>query len=347
MPVADASPAGSAERRFPAPAGDWRLPYRPLFRSGDLQTVAARYWPQAFDERRYPTRSRHFRVDAHTTVLAKLNLQSGGAAPDECPTVLAVHGLTACDHAPYMLSMARTALRSGFDVARLNVRNCGGTEHLCRTLYHSGLTDDLRRVAEELAPRPLYLVGYSMGGNIALKLAGEWGADAPPHVRAVCAVSPPVRLDLCSRNIGRRRNAVYELRFLRQLRAALRRKAALMPELFGQRALLRPASIWEFDETVTAPAFGFRDAADYYVRCSAAGFLDRIRLPALILQARDDPFIPFEAFDLPAARGNPWLTLLSPRRGGHVAFLAKGPRRFWAQEQAARFFGALHGMPAA
>ena len=174
-----------------------------------------------------------------------------------------------------MLSSAQLALESGFDVLRLNVRNCGGTERLCRTLYHSGLTVDLRRVVEELAPRPLFLLGFSMGGNIALKLAGEWGGEPPAHVRAMCAVSAPIELDLCSRNIGRPRNFVYERRFLRQLRAAVRRKHAVMPELFPDPEIAQVESIWEFDERVTAPAFGFADAADYYRQCSSARFLGR------------------------------------------------------------------------
>ncbi len=255
--------------------------------------------------------------------------------------MVAVHGLTACDSAPYMISAARVGLRAGFDVLRLNVRNCGGTEHLCRTLYHSGLTSDLRAVIQGLEPRPVSVVGFSMGGNIALKLAGEWGDHAPPHVRAICAVSPPIRLEVCSRHIGRSRNLVYEKRFLRQLRQALQRKRAVMPELFPHGTLPNPKSIWEFDEVFTAPSFGFRDAADYYRRCSAAAFLARIRIPCLVLQAQDDPMIPFESFDSPVWEENPWLRLMSPPHGGHVAFLSRLGPRSWAQEQAVRFFSAL------
>ncbi len=274
-------------------------------------------------------------------MLAKLNEFPETRPARARPAILAIHGLTACDHAPYMLSSAQTALDSGFDAIRLNVRNCGGTEHLCRTLYHSGLTADLRQVVEELAPRPLYLLGFSMGGNIALKLAGEWADSPPEHVRGVCAISAPVQLDLCSRNIGRPRNIVYERRFLRQLRAAVRRKSAAMPDVIPDPAVANVRSIWQFDDDVTAPAFGFRSAADYYRRCSAAGFLSRIQLPCLLIQAQDDPFIAFETYDLPALRENPWLVSLSPEHGGHVAFVARGRPRFWAIEQAARFFAAI------
>ena len=263
--------------------------------------------------------------------------------PEFSPTVLAVHGLTACDRAPYMVTAAQTALDSGFEVARMNVRNCGGTEHLCRTLYHSGLTTDLRAVADALAPRPLYILGFSMGGNMALKLAGEWGASAPEHVRAVCAISPPIQLAMCSRKIGLRRNYVYEKRFLRQLSATMRRKSRIMPEVFPERDLGGVRNIWQFDEEITAPAFGFRDAADYYRQCSAAAFVGRIRTPTLIIQAKDDPFIPFEAFDVADLDANPSVALASPPHGGHVAFLARGSGRFWAHRQAMRFFEAVRG----
>ncbi len=343
MPLAEARASDSPFLGSPARlhAEDWCLPYRPLFRNGDLQTVVARYWPQSLDGALYPAEQVWYRTDPETTVLGRLNSrrQTGNDHPQ--PTVLAVHGLTACDHAPYMIAMARIALRAGFDVLRLNVRNCGGTEHLCRTLYHSGLTSDLREVVGALAPRPLCIVGFSMGGNIALKLAGEWGENAPPHVRAICAISAPVRLEVCSRHIGRRRNFVYEKRFLRQLRSALHRKREVMPDLFPDRDLPAPNSIWEFDDVFTAPSFGFRDASDYYRRCSAARFLGDIRVPCLVLQAQDDPMVPFESFDLPDWEENPWLRLLSPRHGGHVGFLAKGRPRFWAQEQATSFFSAM------
>ncbi len=344
MPLAEARTTDSSPQGVPAPfvGSDWCIPYRPLIRNGDLQTIVARYWPQQLNESRNPGQQVWYPTDQDTTVMGRLNVHRRREQDHTGPIVVAVHGLTACDSAPYMIAMARTALRAGFDVLRLNVRNCGGTEHLCRTLYHSGLTSDLREVVGALAPRPLCIVGFSMGGNIALKLAGEWGDDPPSHVTAICAVSPPVQLEACSRHIGRPKNFVYEKRFLRQLRSALRRKRKVMPSLFPQGKLPDPKSIWEFDDVLTAPAFGFRDAADYYHHCSAARFIGTIRIPSLVLQAQDDPMIPFRSFDLPEWTENPWLRLLSPAHGGHVAFLAKGHPRFWAQEQATRFFSAMH-----
>lgn len=240
-----------------------------------------------------------------------------------------------------MLTLANRALQQGFDVVRLNVRSCGGTERLSPTLYHSGLTDDLRSVVEQLSPQDVYLIGFSMGGNMALKLAGEWGDAVPQHVRGVCSISAPIQLAQCARRIGERRNRIYEYRFLRQLRAAVRRKQSLDAQFWPDLDLDRANSIYLFDELVTARTFGFENAADYYKRSSAAPYLDRVRVPALLIQAEDDPFIPFSTYSHAALQQNRALRLLRTPNGGHVAFLARVGARFWAEDQAVRFFDSL------
>jgi predicted alpha/beta-fold hydrolase len=319
---------------------DYRAsPYEPLFRSGDVQTIAGRYWPGGLNEGRWPTQQRLFQTAPNVQVLGKIN-RGGGRG-----VVIAVHGLTACSEARYMLTLANRALEDGFDVVRLNVRSCGGTEHLAPTLYHSGLTEDLRSVVDQFAPEDVFLVGFSMGGNMALKLAGEWGDAVPRHVRGVCAISAPIQLAECARRIGERRNWIYEYRFLRQLRAAVRRKQLLDPEFWPELAVDRADSIYSFDELVTARTFGFASAADYYERCSAAGYLDRVRVPALLIQAEDDPFIPFSAYNHAAFQHNDALRLARMPGGGHVAFLARGAARFWAEDQAVRFFDSLAQSP--
>ncbi len=315
---------------------DWVQPFVSAVPGGDLQTIVARYWPASIDEARFPTEERFFDTEPGVRILAKVNRAGGDV------TVLLVHGLAACTEARYMLTLAARALETGYDVIRVNVRNCGGTEHLCPTLYHSGLTIDWRRIVEQLAPRPLLLVGFSMGGNQVLKLAGEWGESPPAHVLGVCGVSVPIRLDVCSRRIGEFRNRIYEVRFLRQLGETVRVKQRLMPEVFGELESRHP-SVWEFDDKVTAPAFGFAGAADYYANVSAAGYLEKIRLPALLIAARDDPFVPFTPYEDAVFARNPRLTLLETRSGGHVAFLAKGRKRFWAEEQVLAWLGTLLG----
>ena len=155
-------------------------PYRPLLGSGHAQTVVGRYWPIPEEDPRFPARERLFRTEPDVQVLAHENR---GEASESTPTLLILHGLAASSTAPYVRRSTQTALAAGYNVIRPNVRNCGGTEHLSPTLYHSGLTSDLRFIIDELGHAPLYLLGFSMGGNIALKLAGEWDDEPPPHVR--------------------------------------------------------------------------------------------------------------------------------------------------------------------
>jgi hypothetical protein len=313
--------------------------FRPLFRNGDLQTIAARFWPTRLNpQSRFETRlietEPGVRIVAHYHQARSHHLQD---------TVLIVHGLEGSSTSPYVVRMALQALERGFHVIRMNVRNCGGTEHLCRTLYHSGLTTDLRAVVDQTSRCWLYIVGFSMGGNMALKLAGEWGASRPTHVRALCAVSPPIDLGACALTIAKPRNRIYESRFLRQLRRTLTRKKAMMPVDYSLGAFSSIRSLIDFDNSYTAPAFGFRDAFDYYAHASSNRFLDNIQLPSLVIHSQDDPFIPFEIFDHAAFAENPHLLFLAPQFGGHVAFMSRGQPRFWAHAQVLRFFEWVRG----
>ena len=226
-----------------------------------------------------------------------------------------------------MRRSTQAALAAGYNVLRPNVRNCGGTEHLSPTLYHSGLTWDLRCIVDELAPAPLYILGFSMGGNIALKLAGEWGDEAPPHVRGDLRhlrADPPRAL--CTRT---RPSAQLRLRVALHEDAAADpcgRSRRLMPERYGAFSTGHIRSIYEFDEHVTAPAFGFRKCRRLLRECSCASFLPRVRVPSLLIHSDDDPFIPPDTYADPVFEQNPYVKLLRTRYGGHVAFLSRrGP----------------------
>ncbi len=296
-----------------------------MFANGDVNTVVGRYWPVGLEA----GEERVFDTEPGVKVTGRWHGPSRGA-----PLAVLVHGLEGSCQANYVRSMARALLAAGFNVLRMNVRTCGSTEHLAPTLYHSGLTTDLRAIVEELRDHSIFLIGFSMGGNQALQLAGEWGERAPAQVRAVCAISAPIDLAACARRLTEPRNRLYELRFLSGLRARLRRKTRLQPERFSLAPLAGVRSIIDFDHCVTAPAFGFRDAWDYYEQSSSRGRLAKVRIPSLLIQAHDDPFIPFECFQLPA---NPALRLLDPPHGGHVSFLSRRRPRFWAARQAVRF----------
>ena len=268
------------------------------------------------------------------------------------PTLLALHGLEGSSSAHYMEGLADKAWERGWNAVRLNQRNCGGTERLSSGLYHSGLTDDPRRVLEELIEvdrlPAITIVGYSLGGNLALKLAGEFGARPPRSLVSVCAVSPTMDLARCVLALERPMNWLYEWNFVRSLKARLRRKAAFFPGRFDLSRLSTIRTVREFDEAYTAPHHGFADADDYYFRASSLRVIGNISLPALILTAADDPFVPPEQFDDPALRANRHVTVLVTPWGGHCGFVADpmdGDDGYWAERAAIEFATAqLEGL---
>ena len=265
---------------------------------------------------------RYFDVAPDARVLALCNWQQDR---ESCATLLVLHGLEGSGEAHYMRGIADKAFAAGFNVVRLNQRNCGGTEHLSKGLYHSGLTADPLRVLTELKERDgltrFAVAGYSLGGNITMKMAGELGATEFPEVRAFAAVSPVIDLEACMQAIERRQNRIYEWNFCRNLQGRMRRKARVFPTGFDLSGLWKIWSIRAFDDRYTAPHHGYAGAADYYHRASALRVIDRVARPALILSAADDPFVPPEIFDAPAVRDNPHITTIITSHGGHCAFV--------------------------
>ena len=243
-----------------------------------------------------------------------------------------------------MQGIADKGFGRGFNIILLNQRNCGGTEALCDGLYHSGLTADAAHVIQEVTSNDgierVVVAGYSRGGNLALKLAGDYGATPPPQLRGVCAVSPVIELGRCVEALERRSNLLYQLNFVRGLRARMRRKNLTHP---GRFAMDRLAGVWtvrQFDEAYTAPFFGFADATDYYYRASALRVVGTIRVPALIITAADDPFVPTEPFRDPALTANPNVTVVITKHGGHCGFVGRATKSsdgYWAEEQIVRF----------
>jgi predicted alpha/beta-fold hydrolase len=211
-----------------------------------------------------PAVSRYFDVAPGTRVLAHCHWQP---RPWEHPTLVALHGLESSSDAHYVRGLSDKAFAAGFNAVRLNQRNCGGTERLSDGLYHSGLTHDPLAVMRELVDvddlTRFAVVGYSLGGNLALKLAGDFGAAPPAWLGAVCAISPTMDLAVCVDALEEKRNAIYQWHFVRNLKRRMRRKAAAWPGRWSLAPLARIDSIRAFDDAYTAPFHGFRDAADY------------------------------------------------------------------------------------
>ena len=269
-------------------------------------------------------------TDAGVRILVHIQRPRGDAKPKG--EVVMVHGLEGSSNSGYMQSLAQTLLESGYVVHRTNIRTCGGTEFLCDTLYHAGLTSDLFAYVMELDRQrrtPIYLVGFSLGGNQALKLAGEMGQTARRVLAGVCAISTPIDLRACSLALEEPRNRIYQRWYTRHMLRRLRLRKKVLGDKIPWDGVENIDSIYRIDDRITGPAFGFSGADHYYQTQSAQGFLEKIAIPCLLVQAKDDPMIPFGIFEQPALRRNERISLVATEHGGHLGFIARNLPRFW------------------
>jgi len=315
-------------------------PFRPRrgLRGPHRQTLAAQFLIRRFHFP--PPEKRLFQVEPEVQVLCRCHWQP---SRQQALTLLIVHGLEGSSESQYVLGTTAKALAAGMNVVRMNVRSCGGTEALGPTLYHSGLSADVDVVArallaKESLPR-LALLGFSMGGNLVLKLAGEWGREAPPQLRAVCAISPAVDLAPSAAALHRPGNWLYEQYFLWNLRRRLRRKARLYPNRYELQRLRRVWTLRQFDDRITAHYCGFDGVDDYYARASASRLAERIALPALLIHSADDPFIHILPETKSRLQSNPHVRYIETAHGGHCAFLADpdGYDGRWAERTVVEF----------
>lgn len=312
---------------------------------GDLQTLRNFLCRPAVDFTPWP--ARRLELPLHDTsgdrLLAKLHSpQSGGRG-----LVVLVHGLTGCEDSFYIQASAKHWLHSGYAVLRLNLRGAGPSRPHCRFQYHAGRSGDLRDALNSLAAqeaslldRGLFLVGYSLGGNLLLRFLAEEAARFP--VVAAVSVSAPIDLKAAQQRIMEGRNWVYH----RYLLTRMRREALAAPPPLGKnlkRAIVSAKSVYAFDDQVVAPVNGFDGADDYYKRCSGLRFLDRIRHPTLLVHAADDPWIPVHAYRSYDWSGNPWLLPAILTAGGHVGFHGRGDGTAWHDQEAGRFFDSFAG----
>jgi hypothetical protein len=305
-------------------------------RNPHFMTIVPGYWPRRALLAGIPTESRLFTTEPHTQLLGFCHWQPHRTA---CQTVVLVHGLEGCSESHYMRGIAAKAYRAGLNVIRMNQRTCGGTEHLTPTLYNSGLSQDYRAVVHELARvdrlNRIWLVGYSMGGNLVLKAAGEAGSSDAALAGAI-AVCPNIDPPKCVEALEQPRNWIYHRHFLVKLKARLRRKAKLFPGKWDLRELDGIARMSEFDDRYTAPDGGYASGADYYDRAGAWHVLRKIAVPTIIITAQDDPFIPYSMFSLAAIHQNPHIRLTAPQYGGHCGFVQQHRQdedRFWVENR--------------
>ena len=303
----------------------------PLIPTGHLQTVAGAY---------IKGHSRPYRAKQH-----QVDLGDGDriVLHDDCPdnwqrqdrTTLLLHGVSGCHGSPYMIRIAGKLNDAGVRTFRMDMRGCGAGAKLAQHPGHAGRSEDALAAALKIGAMcpeaPLTIVGFSMGGNISLKLAGELGSELPANVDSFVAVAPPIDLVTCGANIDEGWNRIYSRNFSARLVRFLHERREQMPRLADIPLRPNPRGIVEFDNRFTAPLSGFRDVTDYYTQSSAMPHLKQITLPTLILAAEDDPVIPIEMFS--RADLSETTDLLLTKRGGHVAFIARSkandPDRWW------------------
>jgi predicted alpha/beta-fold hydrolase len=322
-------------------------PFEPhtLLKNGHAMTIAAAFWPRRFQLPR--AEDRLFQLDAESRLLARCHWQPGKRR--DVPVLVIVHGLEGSSDSNYVLGLSENAFHRGYHVVRINQRNCGGTEALTPTLYNSGMSGDYRAVFEELCnnggSRQIFFAGYSMGGNLVTKMAGEYGDAVPKALKGICAVCPALDLAACADALERRDNFFYQRHFVRGLMSRYARKAKLFPERYAQNGFGPIRTVREFDDEITAPQFGYHDAQDYYEAVGAKKVVSQVRLPMLIITAQDDPFVPYASFLRAKITHNPAIRFLAPEHGGHCGFISKyrGAKRFWVELQIVDFCDEIRG----
>jgi predicted alpha/beta-fold hydrolase len=318
----------------------------PWFKNAHAQTLAGNF------QRRHnllpPAEDQLLSVEPDGEILCHCHWQQDRA---KRLTLVIVHGLEGSSDSRYVIGTGSQAWKLGWNVVRMNMRNCGGTEKLSPTLYHSGMSSDVGAVVRALIehdklPR-IALAGFSMGGNLVMKLTGEWGTHAPPEVRAVVGISPAIDLAISADTLHNRENRLYEWKFMNGLRSRIKRKAKLFPGRYDLRYLKGVKTIREFDNEITARYSGFSSADDYYARASASRVVDQITVPTLVIHALDDPFIRMTRETRDKLEHNPQITFIETAQGGHCAFLAqpngRGDDGRWAEKRLIDFIAGLAG----
>src|SRR5437879_4859257 len=315
----------------------------PLLKNGHAMTIAAALVPRRF--KIPPAEARRFQVDKDSWLLGHCHWQS--EKNKHVPVLVLVHGLEGSSDSNYMRGIAEKAFHQGFHVVRLNQRNCGGTEALTPTLYNSGMSADYRAVFEELSNadgfEQVFFAGYSMGGNLVTKMAGEFGAAVPKALRGVGAVCPALDLAACADALERVDNYLYQRRFVNGLMARYARKHKMLPERYPIAGLGPVRTVRPFEDVITAPQFGYRDAQDYYENVGAKRVAAQVRVPMLMITAQDDPFVPYASFLAAKISDNPAIQFVAPRYGGHCGFISRhaGNERFWAEQRIVDFCASI------
>ena len=313
-----------------------------LFQSADFQTI----FPSLFRTVKGVSYRRE-RINTPDGDFLDLDWSETGA----CRLAIISHGLEGNSERSYVLGMARAFTRRGWDALAWNMRGCSGEPNRLLRSYHSGATEDLEAViahVQENSPRyrVLALIGFSLGGNVTLKYLGERSEAVSPLIVGAVAFSVPCDLASGARQMAKGRNRIYMNRFIRLLHEKIRAKMALMPGRITDDGYDQVKTFFDFDDRYTAPLHGFKDAEDYWRRSSSKQFLPAVKVPALMVSAKNDPFLGPECYPVTEASDHPMVHLEIPSWGGHVGFVSfNEEREYWSEARAALFLDDLVSVP--
>lgn len=257
-------------------------------------------------------------------------------------TILAVlsHGLEGDSQRAYVKGMVRALNKAGIDCLAWNYRTCGGETNRQLRMYHNGCTDDLDLVVRHAIAKgyaTIVLVGFSMGGNLSLLYLGQQSGQVLGHIKGAVAFSVPMDLKDSAGQLSRRSNRVYMKRFLRMLHQKVKAKMVLFPDQIDDRGYAQIKDFKAFDDRYTAPIHGFQNAEDYWAKCSCGPLLGRIRIPSLIVNAADDPFLGASCYP-DQQKIFPHVTVEVPTYGGHVGFMRRRINgEYWSESRAVAF----------
>jgi len=321
---------------------------RRFLRGGNAQTIAGNFLKRA--NGLSEPEERLFQIEEDVQILCHCHWQ---AERQKRLTLMIVHGLEGSSSSHYVIGTGSRAWARGWNVVRMNIRGCGGTEHLSSTLYHSGLSQDVEKLVADIIAsdglRHVALAGFSMGGNQVLRALGTWGTNTPPELIGAATVSPSCDLAISSDRIHEAAYAIYERWFLIWLRKSFRRKAELWPGRFDPALLINVHSVRDFDEHITARYMGFAGAADYYDKASSSHVLDRIAIPTLVIHSDDDPFVVMSEESRRKLAENSNVTFLHTRHGGHCAFIGEASKDGsddgrWAERKIVDFLAQVEAL---
>ncbi|MEK6478767.1 alpha/beta fold hydrolase [Catalinimonas sp. 4WD22] len=312
---------------------DYQAPYW-LF-NGHLQTIIPSQFRKVPDV--YYQRERFATPDNDFLLLDWSEVQSD-------KLVIISHGLEGDSHRPYIKGMVRAFNRSGWDALAWNFRGCGGEINHTLRFYHSGATDDLDLVISHVLNNKRYrnivLVGFSLGGNLTLKYLGESGHQLRPDIKAGIVFSAPLDLHSSAQQISEPANFIYNRRFLRNLKLKVSQKVVNMPDDISTEHFDKIRTLKDFDDFYTAPLHGFKNAIDYYSRCSSLYYLNDISIPTLIVNAQNDPFLSNKCYPTEMLSSHEHVFLEAPSSGGHVGFMPRGVQandNYWSEKRAVSF----------